>query len=103
MRKHSAHIFAVEPGPASRRKVWGQWTKVWRLLWSSDLRCRTAPNPKRPTWRCKAMPEYMVAMPDGKSSTILCGVHYREFGGRVVPPGPIELQAIARLRVDSVL
>ena len=76
----SADIFAVQPTPGKRRKVYDEWARVWPLLYSSDERCRNYPNPKRPTWRCKNAPVWLVQRVD-RWGAVLCDPCYRSYGG----------------------
>ena len=47
---------------------------VTRLLFTTQKRCAYYPNPKRPTWRCKAAPTWLVRI-DGSRGAAVCDEH----------------------------
>ena len=66
----SSHLFAIDRSTGLRRKVGGVWTRVWPLIYSSDTRCGQYPNPKRPRWRCKNPPLFIVQLTPEHGTTM---------------------------------
>jgi len=47
---------------------------IVRLLFTTQKRCGYYPNPKRPTWRCKTAPVWLVQLGSGRGAAV-CDEH----------------------------
>jgi hypothetical protein len=80
----SGHIHAFDPKAIPARRLMTvdggrHYAHVVPVLYTSMPRCMWRPNPKRPTWRCKAKPTKAVQMvwlrDDGVPTAFVCDEH----------------------------
>jgi hypothetical protein len=84
----SGDIYAFDPAVKPvRRRVMGLFGNVTPILYTSRKRCIGQINPKRPTWRCKNAPVWMVQFPPAVVE-----------GERVTPGGALCDDCLNRLR-----
>ena len=96
----SANIHVFDPNVMPARRLMTvdgarHYAHVLTVAWTSQERCAWHPNPKRPSWRCKAAPTHSVQLAwlrdnfaSGVPSILVCEPHVAEVLSRNYVVGP---------------